>query len=290
MTLTARAATQHLMKTAALPYGLSLLRLLPIPRKLGTLERIYGKALAEKGLAWINTSTGIDWKLDLGNPCHRWIVYGDYEGPVQMNWIRNWISDGGTVIDSGANIGQTLIYFLSAPGTRIICIEPVPTAIEWLHECIAEGGFTDRTTVLNVVLDDHEGVTRLKVAGPTNSSEWSTVNLDWFDDMPTHTIDCIAQTLDGVLKTLDDPIIRLWKLDVEGGEERALHGATKSLLGRRIEALLIEMSYETLESVTSFMRDHGYEPHEMRSRGNTFRMQNSSLQSLSGRNCLFLPA
>jgi FkbM family methyltransferase len=278
------------MKTTALPFGLSLLRSLPFPRKLGILERIYGKSLSKKGLAWVNTSTGIDWKLDLGNPCHRWIVYGDYEGPAQMNWIRNWMSAGGTVIDSGASIGQTLIYFLSVPGTRVICIEPVPTAVEWLRECIAQGGFTDRTTVLDFVLVDHEGVIQLKVAGPGNSSEWSTVNLHWFEDQQTRTISCIGQTLDNLLQLRDEPTIRLWKLDVEGGEEGALHGATRSLLEKRIEAVLIELNHGTLDDVISFMREHGFEPHEIRSRGETVKIREPRRQDLGGRNCLFLPA
>lgn len=278
------------MKTTALPFGLSLLRSLPFPRKLGALERIYGKALSRKGTAWISTSTGIDWKLDLENPCHRWIVYGDYEGSVQMNWIRDWMSAGGTVVDSGANIGQTLIYFLSVPGTRVICIEPVPTAVEWLRECIVNGGFTERTIVLDVVLADHQGVTRLKVAGPGRSSEWSTVNLHWYEDRQTHTIACATRTLDNILKTHDVDTIRLWKLDVEGGEERALRGAKRSLLEKRIEAVLIEVHDETLDNVVAFMREHGYEPHEIRNRSETISIRGSQRRDPAGGNCLFLPA
>jgi len=277
------------MNITALPFGLSFLRSLAFPRKLGILDKIYGKGLAGEGLTWISTSTGINWKLDLENPCHRWIVYGDYEGPIQMNWIRAWLKDGGTVIDSGTNIGQTLIYFLSVPGTRVICIEPLPTAVEWLHECIAEGGFIDRTTVLNVVLDDHEGVTQLKVAGPAHSKEWSTIHLDWFEDMQTRTISCTAQTLDNFLRRENNPTIRLWKLDVEGAEERALHGASESLNDKKIEALLVELSHKTLDAVILFMREHGYEPHNINTRGNSVRVQGPDMQNRSGRNCLFLP-
>lgn len=64
---------------------LSLMRRLHFPHKLGILERFFKNHLAPFGKCWITTAYGINWLLDLKNPTHRWIVYGDYEGPHLKN-------------------------------------------------------------------------------------------------------------------------------------------------------------------------------------------------------------
>jgi len=48
-----------------LPFGLAFLRALPLPRKLGFLERIYGQKLSSLGVATVSLSNGFVWKLDL---------------------------------------------------------------------------------------------------------------------------------------------------------------------------------------------------------------------------------
>ncbi|MBC6422868.1 MAG: hypothetical protein GDA43_12245 [Hormoscilla sp. SP5CHS1] len=70
------------MNTVPLPFPLTLLRSFDWPHKLGVCDRIFGQKLAQN---WVQTSTGIPWKLYLSNPVHRWIVYGKYEGPQFLN-------------------------------------------------------------------------------------------------------------------------------------------------------------------------------------------------------------
>ncbi len=84
-----------------LPIALATLQRLEFPRKLGLMEMLYGRKLAARGTTWIQTSRGITWKLDLRDPCHRWIVYGYYEGPAIWRWLRGWLRDGDVVVDSG---------------------------------------------------------------------------------------------------------------------------------------------------------------------------------------------
>ena len=64
-----------------LPARLQLLRSLPLPHKLGVLERLYGH--------------------------------------------------------SGANIGQMALYLAPLPGVELFAIEPLPSAADWLEECLA---------------------------------------------------------------------------------------------------------------------------------------------------------
>ncbi len=68
----------------SIPSSLCLLRGLPLPRKLGLLEKFYGKALTAPGITTVCCASGHVWILDLREVTHRWLVYGDYEGPHQM--------------------------------------------------------------------------------------------------------------------------------------------------------------------------------------------------------------
>lgn len=107
------------ISVAALPWLLRFLRRLPIPRKLGVLERFFGNSIKGLGVCWAETAEGLLWKLNLADPCDRWMVFGDYEGAVQMRWIRRWLVCGGDVVDSGTNIGQMLMYFSRFDHVRV---------------------------------------------------------------------------------------------------------------------------------------------------------------------------
>jgi len=86
--------------------GLRFLRRLDFPKKLGLLGGMYGETLARQGVVWVKTSAGPVWKLDLRNSTHRWIVFGDYEGPGFVGWAKHWVREDSVVVDSGANIGK----------------------------------------------------------------------------------------------------------------------------------------------------------------------------------------
>lgn len=55
--------------------------------------------------------------------------------------------DGKTVIDIGANIGDSCVYFALRGSSRIIAIEPFPTNYELAKKNIDVNGFTDRITL-----------------------------------------------------------------------------------------------------------------------------------------------
>ena len=52
--------------------------------------------------------------------------------------------------------------------------------------------------------------------------------------------------------------IRLWKLDVEGHELEALRGASQSLRQQRVDAVLVEVSEQSISAVTEFLNECGY--------------------------------
>ena len=124
------------MNSIKLPATLNFIRRFEFPKKLGILERIYGRNLDSIGAGWVICSNGIVWKLDLKDPCHRWIVYGKYEGGAGIDLAMEKLKNGGVYIDSGANIGQWLLYIANLKGVKTIAFEPVKSERNWLAKCV----------------------------------------------------------------------------------------------------------------------------------------------------------
>ncbi len=237
-----------------LPLPLRLLRRLSFPRKLGLCDRLFGKTLSAHGRCWVETFPGPIWKLDMQNRTHRWIVYGYYEGPAFWRWLTPRAAQISTIVDSGANIGQTVLYFSRLiPHARIFAYEPGNHARDWLAESVSANALAQ------VLISPHglgaaPSETFLAPVGDANLiGSWNRVN-DSEGERITLT------TLDAELDRLGLASLDLWKIDMEGYELQALQGATRSLREKRIGALYVEATGESGRASLDFIRSCGYQP------------------------------
>lgn len=214
------------------------------------LERLYGKDLRRLGSAWVKAANGVVWKLDLGDACQRWIVYGDYEGAAQMRWMRRWLDQGGVVIDSGANIGQIVLYLAPLPDVTIFAFEPVAPAADWLTECLQRYPKWE-VEVIRQGLSSSPGTLTMQLDGPR-----STLRSDWYQRQGFPTLRVPMTTLDDFFDEHQIQSVRLWKLDVEGHEMAALEGARRHLERQAIAAILIELS--DVAGPQRLLKDCGY--------------------------------
>lgn len=247
------------LKPVSLPIGLRVLRrCFPFPHKLGVLERIYGRALSQHGVAWVRTAPGPLWKLDLRNSSHRWMVFGDYEGPTGMNWLRQWLAPGGVVVDSGANIGQTVAYFGPLVGVHVFAFEPFAEASEWLKQCLARQT-NWHVEVVSAGLHDASGSLQLLIPDfAWEIGAQATLQSDWYGDRVKRYVSIAVLRLDEFLKQRNVDRVRLWKLDVEGWEIHALTGARAALARHAIDAVYIEVGPDQLLGVREIADDTGY--------------------------------
>jgi FkbM family methyltransferase len=243
-----------------LPLGLRILQRVEFPRKLGICERIFARRLAREGVRWLRTAPGPVWKLDLANPTHRWIAYGSYESVGWWRWVRANASELGTIVDSGANIGQTVLYFAHwLPKARIFAYEPGREAREWLTEGVGLNKF-ENVTVLAPGLGSVPRAARLRAVGDADfHGSWNEVTEDEGEAIT-------IVTLDEQLDRHAIPRLDLWKLDIEGHELEALRGAAAALAQGRIRAIFMEVGSSGDESV-SYLRSHGYTPWQLRASG-----------------------
>ena len=243
------------MQHFCLPLPLTWLQPFDFPHKLGICERLFGSLIAPQGICWVQTGAGIPWKLDLANPTHRWIVYGKYEGAPFLKWARKFLSPDGIVIDSGANIGQMLLYLAQlVPQGKILAFEPGTGAADWLEECLI-AHTTLPVEILRFGLGASPAQLRLHNIGASyGHGAWNQVS-----ETEGETIEVVR--LADVLAARSLETVDLWKLDVEGYEIPALQGAEVLLRKQRIKAIYAELSGENGERIQDYLAAFKYHCH-----------------------------
>ncbi len=243
------------MKTISLPLPLVWLQPFDFPHKLGICQRLFGRMITDHGICWVQTAAGIPWKLDLTAPPHRWIVYGKYEGAPFLNWARKFLPPDGVVVDSGANIGQMLLYLAQwVPQGKVLAFEPGTEQAEWLSECLAINTKLP-VEVLRVGLGASATQLRLRSYGPSYiHGYWSRVS-----ETEGEPIQIVRLADELAVRSIEK--VDLWKLDVEGYEMPALQGAEVLLKEQRIKAIYAEIGKlgdQYGEEVRDYLAAFGY--------------------------------
>jgi FkbM family methyltransferase len=240
------------VKIHPLPLLLRGLQHVEFPHKLGIMDRMFGRQLSAAGTVWVQTAARIHWKLDLSYAPSRWIVYGMYEGPAFLEWAREFLAPDSVVVDSGANIGQMLLYLAQwVPDGIVLAFEPGRRQAAWLKECLDEHPNLP-VVLMPFGLGDRNGPACLRECGPANvQGAWNQVS-----DSEGESIRLVR--LADALSDRGLDHVDLWKLDVEGFEVNALKGAEELLLERRIRAVYVELAGENGSRVREYMASVGY--------------------------------
>jgi len=247
--------------TMSLPPLLQMLRKLKMPRKLGFLDSIFGSTLAAYGTKWVKCSNGVIWKLDLADPTHRWIVYGDYEGGVGLNYAKKTLKDGGIFIDSGSNIGQWILYLGGMPGVQAMEFEPVESQRQWLSSCL-QNQIGWNYSIYPWGLGAESKEVEIQCDGAR-----STLRKDWYTTKRLDRDMIQIRRLDDVLYEANIREVKLWKLDVEGAEYDALVGAGDYLSNQWIQHLYFECHHTNYSSNKSFLEKCGYRLYDISWKG-----------------------
>jgi len=244
-----------------MPWLLRFMQQIEFPHKLGVCDRLFGRALAARGVCWVHTAARIPWKLDLVDSTHRWIVYGKYEGAGFLEWAKAFLPRNGIVVDSGANIGQMSLYLAQCiPEGRVFAFEPGKAQADWLQECL-ELNPSLPVEVIRLGLGAKPSVLSLIDAGlATRHGAQNYVSES--GGIPISVVGLSDEMAGRGIKGVD-----LWKLDVEGYEFQALQGAERLLKEQSIRALYIELQDCYQVRIREYLRSFGYECYAISGRG-----------------------
>jgi len=235
-----------------LPKLLQFIRRFDFSKKLGVLEKIYGNQLQRLGQGWVTCSNGVIWKLNLEDPCHRWIIYGKYEGGAGIDFALDKLKNGGIYIESGANIGQWLLFIANMKNVKSLAFEPVSSERNWLDQCVNKQRGWD-VSILPFGLGSKEGYLEIQQDGPR-----STLKLDWYQGKNFGREKVEIRRLENVLEDIGVEKITFWKLDVEGAELEAIKGVEKLLANKKIEYIYFECHPDNYTAVSQLLGKYNY--------------------------------
>jgi FkbM family methyltransferase len=192
------------------------------------------------------------------------IINGSYEHHVR--WlIESIVKPGNHCVDLGANAGYftAQIARQAGPEGRVYAYEPFPLVRRLLCMTIQESGLSGTVRVRESACSDTEGESTLYFPAESDHYGGAFVMTAEKPDLPLQPHAIRTTYLD--LDLRDEPPVQFMKIDVEGSELRALHGARKRLERDR-PAIVMELSAETLarqnhspEDVLEFLAELGYE-------------------------------
>ena len=138
-----------------------------------------------------------------------------------------------TILDLGANIGLSTIYFARRfPNARIACVEPVPGNIAVLRENLALNDIP--AAVFPAAVHVRDGTVKMALS----KRDYGHAVADDGDDGALAWPEVSALTVSSILAQLGWDRVGLLKLDVEGHETALLSEACDWL--RRVDAICLE--------------------------------------------------
>lgn len=173
------------------------------------------------------------------------------------------LADFTTVVDIGANQGQTAARFLDCfPSARILSFEPVPATFRRLA---AEYGRHPRVTCENLAASAANGEVQMLVGAEADSFVSRIVDASAQEDAVWHRQAVRAVRLEDYLHEKGIPRIDLLKTDTEGHDLSVLQGCGDLLDGHRVSFVLCEVGFSAantgnshLAAIGDYLKAHDY--------------------------------
>jgi FkbM family methyltransferase len=221
----ARIASSLLRPQDAIPWlrvGLSLARHACEARSLG--RKVSFSMSPEKVSLEVNGVLVAFKPLCISAALNGIFLKSEYEIPEALSGLR-----GRDVIDVGANVGDTALYFVLNGARKVIAVEPLPNVAKCAEENLRLNDVADKVKIVNAAL----GSEPLSV--PCDQAVYSTAGFSTLSSSGPCRVPGV--TLGDLLNMVDDPY--LLKMDCEGCEAQAILGPERERL-RAFEHIILE--------------------------------------------------
>lgn len=213
---------------------------------------------------------GVGVGMDHAVLTHRLMYYGLYEENV-MNFLRRDLRPGDVVFDPGANIGYFAAVCLGLVGREghVYSFEPSNAA----HAHIVKNNPAPPAnwTLEHAALTDHSGEMTFYDTPRVMTRGFACLEGTYEpkDRMP-HRVQVFS--LDDYCASRNIARIAFLKLDIEGSELKALHGAARMLASDAVRTVLVETTLlqhtvDLTRAIDDLLRGHGFRSHHARRNG-----------------------
>ena len=162
-------------------------------------------------------------------------IRGEYDVPEVLSGLS-----GRDVVDVGANVGDSALYFILHGARKVIAVEPLPNVAKCAEENLELNGMADKVKIVNAALGGEPMSVPCDQVVYT-SGGFSTLSSSGPCKVP-------GVTLSDLLNMVDDPY--LLKMDCEGCEAQVILGPERERL-RAFEHII----FETHPQITGVSND-----------------------------------
>jgi FkbM family methyltransferase len=195
-------------------------------------------------LPWLD---GLQVVFYPGNEMSRSIFVTGLYDPNELSFLSRVLKPGMTFVDAGANMGLYSLFAARKVGTsgRVLAIEPSQREQAILRRNVELNDLMN-VSIVAVALSDQPGELDLMVA-PLEKSGHNTLGAAFgHGAVLDHKERVRVVRLDDLLEEQGVGRVDVLKIDIEGGEERALRGAARTLQRHR-PVILMELSQKMLQ-------------------------------------------
>lgn len=170
------------------------------------------------------TREGINYKLDISHVVDHYLYFGIKDKSYET--IIETIKNSKTILDIGANIGTTALYYASINAeAKILAFEPHPITFKRASENIQLNKFKN-IQLINLGLGEHKEIVKLYEVNEHNPGMNRIIAEN--KNLPYKEIE--IDSLDNILSERQISKIDFIKIDVEGFEYAVLAGGKKSIM------------------------------------------------------------
>lgn len=137
--------------------------------------------------------------------------------------ILPYIPHNPVILDIGANIGSTALWFYQIAGaSKVIAVEPNLKTFNIMETNIKVNGLEDKIYPMNIALGSEEGYAKISFKSSHNTG------LTTFSACDKNSVGAVrSTTVDNIIQ--EDQHIDFMKIDVEGSELKVLNGARSTI-------------------------------------------------------------
>ena len=164
--------------------------------------------------------------------------------PEMISLFRTLATGSETILDIGANIGCTALFFGTLAQT-VYAFEPSPSTFDFLKKNVERSG--SRNIFLeNIGLGDENQESTITFSPANRSGGFVSDRTQASSD---HTVETVTiRTLDDVVKSLNPGKVDFVKIDVEGFEGRVLQGGSHTLATQE-PVVVLELNHWCLNAM-----------------------------------------
>lgn len=185
--------------------------------------------------------------------------------------------------DIGANIGAYTVLASRNAGARTVAVEPIPSTFVRLRQNTELNEIGGLLKLLQCGVGETQGVLRF-----TSTADTANHVVDTHEQVDSGSVvEVEVRTLDGIFS---EEVPAVMKMDIEGFELPALHGATQVLGSPALKALIIELNgcgarygYEDAH-IVDLLTSFGFKPFHY----DPFSRKFETISDLGNTNVLFI--